>query len=78
MQVAPQRYLLISTFSDPSVLSTELIDLTLDQSRLDDGYIGREAKRVEGVDLSNATLELREVRRRQLVVNGQPVGEPFE
>lgn len=78
MQVALQRYVLLSTYGGKRIVSTELIDLTLGQSGMTGGYTGREAIPVEGVDLSNASLELRKVERRQLLVNGQPVGAPFE
>lgn len=33
---------------------------------------------VKGVDLARAQIEIRPAERRQLYVDGKPVGEPFE
>ncbi|MCY7271807.1 MAG: DUF4153 domain-containing protein [Sphingomonas bacterium] len=78
MRIAPDRYLLLATYGDKKIVSANLIDLadTLEQPAK--GFVGREARPVEGVDLATARIEVRAVKRRQLYVDGKPVGEPFE
>ena len=78
MRIGPERYLLLSTSGKKKLVSSGLIDLANNRSASGRGFVGREAVPVEGVDLGSAKLELREVKRRQLLVDGKPVGEPFE
>ncbi|MCY7279992.1 MAG: DUF4153 domain-containing protein [Sphingomonas bacterium] len=78
MRIATDRYLLVATYGDRKIVSTDLIDLTDAGVQPAKGFVGREARSVEGVDLATARLEVREVKRRQLLVDGKPVGEPFE
>ena len=78
MRIGPERYLLLSTSGKKKLVSSGLIDLANNRNASGKGFVGREAAPVEGVDLGSAKLELREVKRRQLLVDGKPVGEPFE
>ena len=51
----------------------------LDQSRLGNSLADFDPPTdVKGVDLRTAPVEVRPVTRRQVFVDGRPVGEPFE
>ena len=71
LRVRPERYLLVSSVGANSGVTTDLIDL---QRPVTNGMIPP----VLVVDLATAKIEMREVKRRQLTVDGKPVGEPFE
>lgn len=73
--------------SDSNVLESRVIDLRElgagKKPRPSQGaFVGNEAKpaptSAAKVDLKRATVEIRPVERRQLYVDGKPVGEPFE
>jgi hypothetical protein len=78
MRVGPDRYVLVSATGKDRDVSSNLIDLVKRRNETGKLVIGREVPPVKGVDLATARLELREVRQRQLLVNGKPVGKPFE
>ena len=77
-RVSPNRLLLISVRGKARVVSTRLLD---PEARSEDYFVDEPddtPKNPEGVDLNSATIELRPVTRRQLYVNGQPVGDTVE
>lgn len=77
-RVSPNRLLLISVRGKARVVSTRLLD---PKARSEDYFVDEPddtPKNPEGVDLNSATIELRPVTRRQLYVNGQPVGDTVE
>ena len=77
-RVSPNRLLLISVRGKARVVSTRLLD---PKARSEDYFVDEPddtPKNPEGVDLDSATIELRPVTRRQLYVNGQPVGDTVE
>ncbi|MEO7411659.1 MAG: hypothetical protein ABIU10_10170, partial [Sphingomicrobium sp.] len=90
MRIGAGRYLLVSTYGKKKRVSVSTIDLadkktSADQTLLEieaaangGGFVGSEAKDPEGVDLDKARMEVREVRRRQLLIDGKPVGPTFE
>ena len=78
MRIGPERYVLVSTMGKKKHVSSQLIDLAKNRTASGKGFVGREAPTVDGIDLAAARLEVREVRQRQLYVDGKPVGEPFE
>ena len=78
MRIGPERYVLVSTSGKKKLVESQLIDLAKNRTQTGRGFVGREATPVEGVDLPNARLDVIDVKRRQLLVDGKPVGEPFE
>ena len=79
LRIATDRYLLISMMGKKKWVSSSAIDLTEPKlSNVVDGTGMKQGDRAEGVDLSTAQIELREVRRRQLFVDGKASGEPFK
>lgn len=81
LRVDAKRVILLSSAMGRSMVTGQLISLdALDSA---DGSPARpEPTRsppvAEQVDLATAPVEIRDVKRRQLFVDGQPVGEPFE
>ena len=79
-RVSNDRLLLLSVGGKKKVVTTRLID--------PDAEVGKDAYYIdevtdmpsapEGVDLNSARIELRPVTRRQVYVDGKPVGDPFE
>lgn len=72
------RLLLVYKPHDSSFVQSRIIDLArLGRDKVVPGAPAPAAKTQE-VDLRRAAIEVRPVQRRQLYVDGQPVGEPFE
>ena len=89
MRIGSERYLLVWTYGTKKRVSVSTFDLadtktSADRARLEieaaanGDVVGTEAKVLEGVDLDKARIEVREVKRRQLLVDGKPAGAPFE
>ena len=78
MRIGAEQYLLISTSGNKQRVSSSVIDLAKGGKKDEPLDLMGETNRVEGVDLATARVEIREVRRRQLVINGKPSGDPFE
>lgn len=76
LRLDENRLLLVTTQGERSHVSPSVIDLT--QPVHVETVAPRPVAAVEGVDLDSARVEIRPVERRQLYVDGQPVGEPFE
>lgn len=75
MRVGPDQYVLLQSDGEAKRVSSELIDL----KQTDAEQLARfDEPSAEGIDLSIAKVELREVRRRQVYVDGKPVGAPFK
>ena len=78
MRIGPERYLLVSTSGKKKRVTSSIIDLADVRRAKGKGMVGLERVDVENVDLDKARIEVREVRQRQLVVDGKDVGDPFE
>lgn len=78
MRIGPDRYLLVSTAGKKKRVSSSIIDMADAKRAKGKGFVGLEQVAVENVDLDKVKIEVREVRQRQLVVDGKPVGNPFE
>ena len=80
LKIDDRRLLVISESGDERHI--ESIDIgpdPLDKSRLGDSLADFDPPTdVKGVDLRTAPVEVRPVTRRQVFVDGKPVGEPFE
>jgi hypothetical protein len=76
----PHRIILVSASGIPAQLGTQVID----ERHLDESSNATSVNSAknhpsgEGFDLTNATLEVREVKLKLVYVNGKPVGDPFE
>ena len=78
LRIDAGRLLLVYKPNDSSFVQSRTIDLaTLGTDKIEQAAASPAAKTAQ-IDLSRATIEVRPVRRRQLHVDGQPVGEPFE
>ena len=78
IRVSPDRLMLVSTRGRDSIATAQLISL---KGNADECCgLAVEADPVASVkaDPATARIELREVRRRQLFVDGKPVGQPVE
>ena len=75
LRVDQDRILVLSTRGEDRFLATQEIDLSLPMN-VEVARPGPIAPK--GIDLGTAKIELRTVARRQLHVNGQPVGEVIE
>ena len=80
LRLGPSRLLLVH---DPhgGQVKSRVIDLAdLAKPKKDPGVAAMEEATASIVDvnLGNARIELRSVQRRQLYVDGKPVGEPIE
>ena len=75
-----RRLLVISESGDERRVQTTTIWLDqIEKPGLGDGMADyNPSAEVKGVDLRTAPVEIRPVTRRQLFVDGKPVGEPFE
>lgn len=71
------RLLLVTTGYDNAVQS-RVIELNKLASGKEQTAAITVPPQVKGVDLARAQIEIRPAERRQLFVNGKPVGEPFE
>ena len=75
LKIDDQRVLVLSSRGDESFLSSHVVDLS---TPIDVEVARAMPAPPKGVDLGTAKIELRPVTRRQLHVNGQPVGEVIE
>ena len=78
MRIGGERFVLVSTSGKKKRVLSSVIDLAESKAQADRAMVGLARVDVEGVDLGTAKIEVRDVRRRQLVVDGKPVGDPFE
>jgi hypothetical protein len=78
MRLDAGHLLLVYKPHDTSFVQSRIIDLAkLGKDKNEPGAPSPAAK-TQQVDLGRAAIEVRPVQRRQLYVDGQPVGEPFE
>lgn len=77
VRLDPNRLLLVTTGYDNAVQS-RIIELDELASGKDQTAAITVPPQVKGVDLARAQIEIRPIGRRQLFVDGKPVGEPFE
>ena len=75
LRIDADRLILLVTHGEERRLSSQLIDL---RERADVEVARGAPAGPSGVDLGRARIELRAVTRRQLFVDGKPVGEPIE
>ena len=75
LRIDSNRLVLVTSYRDGGFVGSSVIDLTKPE-RLD--VVPPARPLPKGVDLGSAKIEVREVPRRQVYVNGQPVGEDFE
>ena len=75
MRLDERRLLLVTSYGEGGHVTSAIIDLTVPA----DVELARPAPPgPQDVNLESAQIEVRPIQRRQLFVNGQPVGEPFE
>ena len=75
LRVDAERVLLVASHGEQRRLTSMMIDLS---QPADVEVAPAPPAPAAGADLDAARIELRPVPRRQLFVNGQPLGEPFE
>jgi multisubunit Na+/H+ antiporter MnhG subunit len=78
MRIGPERFVLVTTSGKKRRVSSSMIDLADVRRSRGEGFVAREQVDVENVDLDKARIEVRDVRQRQLVVDGKDVGQPFD
>jgi hypothetical protein len=71
--IGGERFAVVTTAGTPSRAAVTIVDSTLSSARPKPDDEGPEERSLE-----DARLEVRAVSRRQLFVDGKPVGEPFE
>jgi hypothetical protein len=77
LRIDADRLMLVVSQGERKLLTTSMIDLKLPlEPRIEVAPAPPAA--LEGVDLDSATVEVRPITRRQVHVDGKPVGEPFE
>ena len=85
MRIDQQRLLLLTPKGrgENRTVTASVVDLQKVEDRANgksSAYVevtGEETPPVKGVDLSRATVEIRQVQKRQAFIDGKPVGEPF-
>lgn len=75
LRLDQNRLLVVVTHGEAQTVSSNIIDLS---EPVDVEVAPAPAAPPSGVDLDTARVEVRPVTRRQLFVDGKPVGEPFE
>nr|MBA2771538.1 DUF4153 domain-containing protein [Sphingomonas sp.] len=75
LRLDDNRLLLVTTMGEPSHVSSSVIDLS---QPMHVETVRPAPTSAVGLDLDNARIDVRQVERRQLFVNGEPVGDPFE
>lgn len=77
LRLDPGHLLLVYKPYDSSLVQSRVIDLALLGKKKQELRTAAPAV-TQAVDVGRATIEIRSVQRRQLFVDGKPVGEPFE
>jgi hypothetical protein len=77
LRLDAERVLLVYKPYDGSVVQSRVIELSQLGKVEKDANAARAAMR-EKADVAKASIEVRPVQRRQLYVDGKPVGDPFE
>jgi hypothetical protein len=77
LRVDADRLMIVASHGEERRLTSSMIDLTLPlHPRVEVATAAPPAP--AGVDLDSARIEIRPITRRQLHVDGKPLGEPFE